>query len=424
MKGNSMGHSVANVERSLIEEARLDDAAFYLGDPYPTYARLRREAPVFWCESGGFWVLSKHEDIVWVESQPNPPFSAQMGLNMTEASKPSRVTELRQQEFEGTSELAAMSDPPNHRRFRAAVSASFAADRMKTLEARIRSIATECINALPIGEAVDFVEAVAVPVSARVIGELLGVPRERWDDLRRWTDAYMADSVGTFADDSPESQQALHDQMEMYEYVVASLEQRRKNPCEDFMSTLATGFDDEPLSQESQIAVCLALVIAGTETTRNTLSGAMVSFAQHRDQWDLLRAHPEYLGNATEELLRWVPPVLHFGRRATEPVTIRGTRIEKGDFVVMLYAAANRDEDVWPDAEVFDVTRATAQRQLAFGWGIHRCIGAAVARAEIRAVLGGLRERFGGWTLAGDPQRHPSTQVNDFHKVPIVFEGT
>lgn len=419
-----MGNSVTNVESSLIEEARLDEAAFYLGDPYPTYARLRREAPVFWCESGGFWVLSKHEDIVWVESQPNPPFSAQMGLNMTEASKPSRVTELRQQEFEGTSELAAMSDPPNHRRFRAAVSASFAGDRMKTLEARIREIATECIDALPIGEPVDFVEAVSVPVSARVIGELLGVPRERWDDLRRWTDAYMADSVGAFADDSPESQQALRDQMEMYEYVVASLAERAKNPCGDFMSTLATGFDDEPLSLESQIAVCLALAIAGTETTRNTLSGSVVAFSQYPDQWGVLRAHPEHLGTATEELLRWVPPVLHFGRRATEPVTVRATRMEPGDFVVMLYAAANRDEEVWPDADVFDVARATAGRQLAFGWGLHRCIGAAVARAEIKAVLAGLRERFNGWTLAAVPERHLSTQVNDFHKVPVVFEAT
>src|SRR5271154_3916442 len=122
-----MSNSITDVDSSLIEAARLDDAAFSLGDPYPTYPRLRHEAPVFWCESGGFWALSKHEDVVWVETQGNPPFSSQMGLFIFEASKPSRVTELREQNVGGpdTTLLAAMADPPHPRRFRGAVSRAF-----------------------------------------------------------------------------------------------------------------------------------------------------------------------------------------------------------------------------------------------------------------------------------------------------------
>jgi len=414
-----------DIATSLSELARLDDANFYLGDPYPTYARLRREAPVFWCESGGFWALSKHEDIMWVETQPNPPFTAQQGINLAEASAPTRVVELREQEIgaPGTTQLAAMSDPPDHKRFRGVVGHAFSRERMESLEVRIRSMTTELLDRLPANQTVDFVEAVSVPLPTRVIGEMLGVPRENWGDLRRWTDAYMLDSVGAFTEGSPEALQALHDQQEMYAYLAQSLKERRVKPRDDFMSTLAVGFDDDPLTEGSQIAVCLALVIAGTDTTRNTLSGAMVSFAQYPEQWALLRAHPEYLDCATDEILRWVTPVLHFGRRATEPVTIRGQAIAEGDFVVMLYAAANRDEDVWPDADVFNISRAVDHRQLGFGWGIHRCVGAALARAQIKVVLEGLAGRFSGWELAGSPERNPSTQVNDYHTLPIKLRG-
>src|SRR5271169_3423727 len=139
------------------------------------------------------------------------------------------------------------------------------------------------------------------------------------------------------------------------------------------------------------------------------------------DQWDRLVADPSLVGNATEELLRYVCPVIHFGRRAMEPTIIRDQPIAAGDFVVMLYGAGNRDEDIWPDGETFDIGRAQAQRHLSFGGGLHRCIGAALGRAEIRFALEGLIERYSGWEIAGPVTRRPSTAVNDYDQVVVTL---
>jgi cytochrome P450 len=414
-----MSGSITEVGGDLSAEARLDDVDFYLGDPYPTYARLRAEAPVFWCESGEFWVLSRHEDVVWVEAQPNPPFTATRGQFIPEAAKPSRADHRHEQ-----AGAAFVSDPPGHTRFRRLISSAFSPTRVTTLEPRIRSIASELLDQLPVGEEAEFVEAVSVPLSIQVVAELLGTSREDWENLRRWTDSFMLDLGGGFPEGSEDARRAMQDRLQIHEYFARSLAERRTTPRDDLMTTITSlVVDGAPLPEETQVGICTSVLIAGNDTTRNTLSGAMVAFAQHPEQWATLLAQPQYLENATEELLRWVTPVNHFGRRVTEPVTIRDQTMAEGDFVVMLYASANRDEDVWPDGDTFDVTRPIDRRQLSFGWGLHRCIGAGLARAEIRAVVEGMRERFGGWELSGSPERHPSTVVNDYRRVPITFTG-
>jgi cytochrome P450 len=404
-------------------EARLDDTAFYLGDPYPTYARLRHEAPVYWCESGRFWALSKHEDVMWAELQGNPPLTAEQGLYIAEAARPALTAE---RDLGGAQQSGGsfMSDPPGHTRFRRMISGAFTPEALKSLEPKIRSIAAGLLDQLPAGEVVEFVEAVSVPLSLRVICEFLGVPPDDQNDLRRWADSFMAMIGGNLPEGSPEAAQAIDDLGQMNEYFLATLKDRKTTPRDDLMSTVASlELDGEPLPEASQFAICMSVLSAGNETTRNTMSGAMVTFAEHPEQWDTLLAEPAYIENATDELLRWINPVLHFGRRATEPVTIRDQTIAEGEFIVMLYASANRDEDVWPDPDVFDVTRPLDHKQLSFGWGLHRCIGAGLARAEIGAVLDGLRERFRGWELSGSPERHPSTLVTDYRQVPITLVG-
>lgn len=406
----------------LAAEARLDDVNFFLGDPHPTYARLRHEAPVFWCESGQFWALAKHEDIAWTELQPNPPFTTTEGLYIAEASRPERVMDRdpgRAQQAGG----GFMSDPPDHTNFRRIVSTAFTPKRMADLEPGIRVIVDELLDALPAGEPVDFVEAVSVPLAIQVIAEFLGLPKDDWGNLRRWTDSFMLHLGGGLPEGSAEAQQALEDIGAMYGFFVQGLAERRENPRDDLMSSVAVmEMNGEPLPVDSQVAVCLSVLTAGNETTRNTISGSIVTFPEHRAQWDALVANPSLAQNATEELLRWVSPVIHFGRRATQPLTIRDQRIAEGEFVVMLYGSANRDEDIWENPDVFDITRSNAQKHLSFGWGLHRCIGAALGRSEIRLTLEGLVERFAGWEIAGPVTRNPSSLVNDYKNVPVVLK--
>jgi cytochrome P450 len=403
----------------LAAEARLEDVNFYLGDPYPIYARLRKEAPVFWCEAGNFWALSKYEDIAWVEGQGNPPFTTVDGLFIPDAANPARTAE---RDPGGAQQAGAgfMSDPPRHTNFRRLVTPAFSPKRLANLEPRVREIVGQLLDDLPTGEPVDFVEGVSVPLAVRVVADFLGVPSQDWDQVRRWADSFMLNLGGALAPGSPEEQQAIADLGQMYAYFVESIAERRERPREDLMSTVATmQVDGEFLTEGTSVAICFSVLVAGNDTTRNTLSGAMITFAEHRDQWDRLVADPSLAGNATEELLRFVCPVIHFGRRATEPVVIRDQPIAAGDFVVMLYGSGNRDEELWPEGDAFDIGRPLAQRHLSFGWGLHRCIGAALGRAEIRFALEAMVERFKGWEIAGPVKRLPSTAVNQFEHLPV-----
>lgn len=405
----------------LAEVARLDDVAFFLGDPYPTYARLRREAPVYWCESGGFWALSKYEDIVWAELQGSPPFTTTQGLYIAEAIRPDLVAD---RDPGGAQQAGGgfMSDPPDHTNFRRLISRAFTPRRMAGLEPGVHAIVNDLLDGLPTGEPVNFVEAVSVPLAVQVIAEFLGVGKDSWGDLRRWTDSFMLHLGGGLPEGSPEAQKAVESIMEMYAFFVQSLAERREDPRDDLISSVASmEMDGAPLPEASQVTICLSVLTAGNETTRNTISGGMVTLAQHPGQWEKLKADPSLATSATEELLRWVSPVTHFGRRATESVVIRGQEIKKGDFVAMLYGSGNRDEDMWSDADTFDITRGIEPKHLSFGWGLHRCIGAALGRSEIRLTLEGLVERFSGWEIAGEVQRNPSMLVNDYKDVSIIL---
>jgi len=403
----------------LAAEARLEDVNFYLGDPYPVYARLRKEAPVFWCEAGKFWALSKYEDIAWVEGQGNPPFTTVDGLFIPDAANPARTAE---RDPGGAQQAGAgfMSDPPRHTNFRRLVTPAFSPKRLANLEPRVREIVGQLLDDLPTGEPVDFVEGVSVPLAIRVVADFLGVPSQDWDQVRRWADSFMLNLGGALAPGSPEEQKAIEDLGQMYAYFVQSMAERRGHPREDLMSTVANmQVDGEFLTEQTSVAICFSVLVAGNDTTRNTLSGAMVAFAEHPEQWDRLVADPSLAANATEELLRFVCPVIHFGRRATEPLVIRDQPIAAGDFVVMLYGSGNRDEEVWPEGDAFDICRPLAQRHLSFGWGLHRCIGAALGRSEIRLALEAMVERFKGWEIAGPVQRLPSTAVNQFEHLPV-----
>jgi cytochrome P450 len=369
-------------------------------------------------------VLSKHADISALEldGRGTLPFTTSEGLFLPEAKRPELI-EARDPGGAQRAGLGFHSDPPQHARFRRLVTDAFAPRRLSDLAPIIEAVADELLDELPEDEPVDFVEAFSAPLAIRVIAEFLGIPRERWGDMARWTDAQTDLAGGSLAEGSPEAQRAVEDMEQMYAYLREQLAERARAPRADFMSTVATAeLDGEPLPDASQLHTAFGVLTAGNDTIANLLSAAMVTFTEHPDQWQKLLAEPALVPNAVEELLRWNSPVIGMGRRATEPFVIRDQQIGKGDFLFKLFDAANRDEEVWPDAETFDVTRDIRPSHLALGWGIHHCVGANLARNEIRIALERLVERFRSWELAGPPVRTPSTVVQTYLHVPVVLK--
>jgi cytochrome P450 len=406
----------------LAAEARLGDPEFYLRpDRFSTYARLRREAPVFWCESAHSWVLTKHADVAALEKD-KLPITARQGFFLIEAKRPDLI-DARDPGGASQAGQAFLNDPPEHTKFRRLVSGAFAPGRLSDLEPVIQALADELLDELPENEPVDFVDAVSAPLAIGVVAAFLGIPRETWRDIARWTHAQSDLLGGSIAEGSPEALQAAEDMAEMFAYLTEQLADRARAPREDFMSTVAASeLDGKPLPDASQLIAAYGVLTAGNDTIANLLSGAMLTFAEHPDQWETLVAEPALVPSATEELLRWICPQISTGRRATRPFVWRDQRIAAGDFMTRLFEAANRDEDVWQDADKFDVTRGVRSPHLGFGWGVHLCVGRPLARAEARIVLAGLIKRFRSWELAGPPVCTPSTAVRTYQQVPIVLK--
>jgi cytochrome P450 len=327
-----------------------EDPAFFAGDdPYPLLRRLRREDPVHWHAAARCWCLTKHADVEHVSRSPKL-FSSTRGLTLGFEAAGQRPL--------GAPPSILEMDPPQHNRHRKLVIQAFTPRAIAALEPRIRAIARESVEALPLGEPVDFVGAVASPLPMYVIAEMLGVPRADWPDFRRWSDAMVRAGGGGFDADTAA---ALG---ELFAYFGRELAGRRRAPREDLVSVLARAeIDGDRLSDPEILMFCMTLLVAGNETTRNLISGGALALMGHSGQKRRLCAEPGLLANAVEEMLRWWTPVLSFTRVATRACELRGRAIAEGDRVLMLYPSANRDEEVWgEDAELFDVTRDHAHR--------------------------------------------------------------
>jgi cytochrome P450 len=252
-----------------------------------------------------------------------------------------------------------------------------------------------------------------------VIAELLGVPRSDYDAFRRWSDVMIE------AGSSGPTEASMGAVAELFAYMVAQAAERRRAPREDVLSQIALAeLDGERLSDAEIGIFCLTLLVAGNETTRNLIAGGMRALLEERAQWEKLRAKPALLPNAIEEMLRYVTPIQNFARRVLHDTELAGKKLRAGEYVVMLYGSANRDEAVFgPDAERFEITRPDADRHLAFGFGEHLCLGASLARLEARVMFEELLARGPGFALAGEPRKLPSTLVNGVLEMPVVLEG-
>jgi cytochrome P450 len=393
----------------------LMDPNFYIGDPYPALARLRREAPVFWYEPGGFWALSTLSDIRHVSTH-SELFTIERGHHFMHKLHPELITANVPP---GAENLLA-TDPPRQADFRRLINKSFTPRAVAPAATRIRELVRERLGEIADTGAADFVEQVSMPIPIDVVAELLGIPREHQADFRRWSDALMANF-----DTPPDSPKYAHQAQlarQLFSYLDEALVERRTSPRGDFLSVIAQlNFEGKPLAKPTQNKLAVLLLTAGSATTREAMTGGVWALAQYKDQWRRLRDDRSAISTALDEIVRWHPPVLSFGRTAKADTVIRDQKITAGEFVAMLYLSANRDEEAWDRADEFDVTRQPRPMHVAYGSGEHFCLGANLAALEIRILLEEMVETFSDLDIVGDPVRRPSVATNSITRLPVVL---
>ena len=386
-------------------EIDLLDGRFYAADPFPAYAWLRRHAPVYFDEPRGLWGVALHEDVQRVSKDPELFCSS--GSSRPDAPAIPSMINL---------------DDPLHKRRRNLVNRGFTPRRVADHEPRIREICRGLIaKVAPLGRC-DFVRDIAAPLPMIVIGDMLGVEPEDRDRLLRWSDELIE---GTSATAPPEVQQAAGRAFGEYaEYNRRVVAQRRERPAEDLISALVHAeIEGERLSDDELLQESLLILVGGDETTRHVISGGMAALIRHPEQRALLAREPARIPAAVEEMLRWVTPIQNMNRTATRDVELRGRSIRKGDKVLLLYASANRDEAVFQAPERFDVTR-DPNPHLAFGgYGTHHCLGASLARLELRVMFEELLAALPDLELASDAplSLRPSNFLVGIQSMPVAF---
>lgn len=395
----------------LLDVDLLNPDNYVHGVPYNTFKRLRAEAPVYWHphpEGGGFWALTKYDDTVTVSMNP-AIFSSARGVGIPDP-----------QQGDDPQAMMLTNDPPRHTKLRRLVSAGFTPKMIRRLEEPLRKVTDKILDSVaPKGEC-DFVTEVAAELPLQVICELIGVPQEDRHLIFKWSNEMIGSSDSEYA---VTDEVGMRARMEMYAYSDMLAKQREGSHGEDLVSVLTEAeVDGEKLSRTEFNAFFLLLAVAGNETTRNLISGGLLTLIQHPDQMARLRKDPSILPTAIEEMLRYVTPVMHFRRTALQDTEIRGQEIRQGEKVVIWYVSANRDEDVFPDPDTFDVGR-TPNDHVAFGsGGPHFCLGANLARLEIRIMFEHLLDRFSDIRLAGPVQRLRSNFINGIKHMPVRFQ--
>lgn len=402
--------------------AKIDlfDMAF-LADPYPTYRWLREHSPVHHL-GAEYWLVSRHEDVLRVLRTP-AVFSSELGYggmmsadaSALPGSDPDRRRALTDsgmgvlmRSFAGLRVLIA-TDPPDHTRLRRLVSRQFTPRAIAALEPRLREICDRLVDDMleaRVDGVADLWQHLSYPLPTMVIAELLGIPPpERKADFKRWSDAIVNGlSFGGAADISTGAAGA----MEMFQYFYDVVEARRAEPRDDLISLIVheePADSDEPLTVPELIAFCVLLLLAGNETTTNLLGNFFEAMHTHPDELRRLRDDPGLAASAVEEALRYDSPVQGLWRGLRAPADLGGVEVPEGARVMTLFAAANRDASVFgADAEAFRVDRNPLDH-VAFGTGIHVCLGASLARLEARVAIGTLLDRTTAIDRAGEPVR-------------------
>ncbi|MFF0522875.1 cytochrome P450 [Actinomadura nitritigenes] len=381
------------------------DGFYAHGHPYRLYEAVRAEGGLVRHPSLPLWVAGSHAAVHAVASDP-AAYRSGDGILIDEIGVP----------FD-TPPTIMHTDPPEHGRYRGLVAPAFRPSAMRRLEGAVRERIRALLEPVEAGRPFDVVAELAVPLPLQVICLLLGIPEDDWPRFFRWSESIIPGAAPELSD---EERAALR--MEAGVYLVEVSNERRAAPRDDVISQLAQAeVDGDRLTDIEMVMFLIQLLVAGNETTRHAISGGLLAFAENPDQWEAMK-RPEAMPTAIEEILRWTSPVVYFLRTATRPAVLAGTELEAGDHIMLLYGSANRDPEAFgPDADRFDVTRRPDVPGLAFGYGPHFCLGAALARMEMRLVLEELRSRYGTVTVTGEPVYNGSPVVVGLRGLPLAF---
>lgn len=400
-----------------------DAALFQAAPPHGAFAALRASAPVSWTpepQGGpGFWSVTRHADIVSVSTDPQTYSSAAAvgghRIFDEDTSNPALETSM------------ISMDPPEHLEHRRTVMGGFTPARLQQMEAGIRARGVRLIEQLKArwqaqdGQPIDFVEGFAAPYAIQTLAELFGVSETDGDRLFAWSNAVVAEE-----DPELRPSQAVMDQMigEMAAYSMQLWADRRANPGPDLISMLANArIGGAEIRPGQYLATFILLVVAGNETTRNSLTGGLLALDAHPDQRAAAMADPGLLRSGAQEIVRWVTPV-HMRRTALRDTELGGQAIAKGDKLVMWYTAANRDNSVWPDADRFRMDRFTdpaVPKHVGFGTGQHVCLGQRLAELQIRVAYEELFDRLPGLKPVGPGRRVRSNFINGWKDLPVTL---
>jgi cholest-4-en-3-one 26-monooxygenase len=386
------------------------------GIPHEAFATLRREAPVFRHPGHGeempqwFWALTRHED-VQAANRDNQTFSSARGGVFLDV--------MQSMEDRAAFQTIIDTDEPEHTRLRRLVNRGFTPRAITNFEASYREAVREVVSrALELGS-FDFVAEVATLLPAYAISELLGVPVEERARISELTNVISGRSDPEFSGDPDASLLAA---TELYGYATVLAEQRRAEPRDDIVTKLITQVDDDALGAHEFEMFILALAVAGNETTRTAMSQGMLALINEPEQMALLRRDDTDLWNtAADEIIRFATPVVYFRRTATRDVELHGQLIRENDPVALYYLSANYDDTVFTDPQRFDVTRSPNPHVSFGGGGPHYCLGAHLARLEIRVMLEELFAATQRIELAGTPQRLRSSWLNGLKRLPVTI---
>lgn len=384
--------------------------------PYDLFATLRAEDPVHWSEmmayegEPGYWSITKAAHLTEVSRDFETFSSARGGVLLVDEAAP---VELQRHQF-------ISMDPPEHTRFKEVFQRVFTPKMIAAQEPMIRKVVTDVLDsALGDGE-VELVDEVGAPVVTRVIGSMLGTPPEVDRDLIRWGRAVVGnDDVELRPDPRPEF---IYETLtEMLDYVLPEIRQRMDSPGEDLLSRLASAeVDGDPLTELEIGTVFALLLTAGTDSTKAVYASGVKALAENPDQMQMLAEDPSLIPAAVEEILRCFPAFAHFRRTVTRDTEFHGVEMKEGDKVALWYVSGNRDEDVYEDPDRFDVSRNPKHQAFGAG-GRHFCLGAALARLELRVLLEETLRRMTAIEIYGEPRRARSNFLNQYKSLPIRF---
>ncbi len=413
------------------ERSMLDDVENFqdIEKIHNLFAKMRAEEPVAWCTEKwgrGFWSVSKYDDIQYVSKNPDIFGSAGElgGVTLPDEEDIQRRMEAelgetpeRMSAFDGGQSMISL-DPPNHTASRRKVAPGFTPQRLDALEDRIAERAKDILDGLEGRSECEFVGSVAAELPIQMLAELFGAKQEDRHKLFEWSNIVIGGDDPEIATSREQVMSAI---MEMAGYGFALGEERKQSPGEDLITMLVQpNADGEVMSPQDYISAFVLLVVAGNETTRNSISGGVLALSQFPDQKQKLIDDPALLTSAVTEIIRWVSPVIYMRRTAKQDAEIGSQEIKKGDKVALWYMSGNRDESIYTNPMEFDIARNEA-RHLSFGYGQHLCIGWRLAEMQLTVLLRQLLQRYPNIKATGEVARMRTNFLNSIKRMQVTY---